>query len=92
MTRDEIIQVHQQCCNFLHAKNPYSQERDYEGFMTQIPNWLDRIKRLLNSHQIKLLNDEGHYVVHMRETEREDCVAMYYFAPVTPNIQKYIPK
>ena len=92
MTRDEIIQVHQQCCDFLHAKNPYAQERDYGGLMTQIPNWLDRIKRLLNNHQIKLLNDEGHYVVHMREAEREDRVAMYYFAPVTPNIQKYIRK
>ena len=92
MTRNEIIQVHQHCCDFLHAKNPYAQERDYEGFMSQIPNWLDRIMRLLNNHQIKLLNDEGHYVVHMREAEREDRVAMYYFAPVTPEHPKIHPK
>ena len=32
MTRDEIIKVHGQCCNLLHAKNPYAEQIDYEGF------------------------------------------------------------
>ena len=84
MTRDEIITVHQQCCNLLHAKNPYAQQRDYEGFMAQIPNWMNRIKRLLNSHQIRLLNDKGFYIVHMREVARNNRANMYYFGLALP--------
>ena len=90
MTRDEIITVHQQCCNLLHAKNPYAQQRDYEGFMAQIPNWMNRIKRLLNSHQIRLLNDKGFYIVHMREVARNDRANMYYFGLAPPRIQKQL--
>ena len=46
---------------------------------------MDRIRNLLNSHQIKLLNDDGfylvHMLVHMGEAARRDRANMYYFAP-----------
>ena len=42
MTRDEIIKVYVQCSNFLHAKNPYGKKRDYEGFIAQIPYWINK--------------------------------------------------
>lgn len=88
MTRNEIIKVHIQCCHLLHAKNPYAQQRNYEGFIAQVPNWMDRIKKLLNSHQIKLLNDDGFYLVHMREAARGDRAHMYYFGAAPPHIQR----
>ena len=92
MTRNEIIKVHIQCCDLLHAKNPYARQRDYEGFINQVPNWLDRIKKLLNSHQIKLLNDDGFYLVHMREAARGNRAHMYYFGDAPPHIQKQFSK
>ena len=88
MTRDEIIKVYEQCCNLLHAQNPYAPQRDYDSFIAQVPNWLDRIKKLLTSHLIKLLNDDAFYIVHMRETAREDRANMYYFVPAPLHIQR----
>jgi hypothetical protein len=39
---------------------------------------------LLNNHQIRLDNDPGFYLVHMKE-EGHDEVRWYRFAPVTPS-------
>ena len=64
MTRNKIVRVHEQCCDFLHAKNPYAPERDYSGFLKKVPNWMDEITTLLLHHRIKLVNDVS-YTVHM---------------------------
>lgn len=79
MTRSEIIELHSKCCDILHAKNPYGRSRDHKTFLTQVPQWMTLIMNLLNSHRIRLLNDSGFYLVHMREPYNKGYrVRMYY--------------
>lgn len=80
MTRDEIIKVHKQCCDLLHAKNPYAPQRDYDSFIAQVPNWINRINNLLNSHLIRPLNEDEFYIVRIGE----DRINMYHFGPGPP--------
>lgn len=80
MTRDEIIKVYEQCCDLLHAKNPYVPQRDYDSFVAQVPNWIDRIDNLLNSHLIRPLNKDEFYIVRIGR----DRINMYYFGPAPP--------
>ena len=69
MTRDELIQVHGKCGNLLHAQNPYGKGVDYGNYEKMVPTWINRIMVLLNSHRIKLLNDDGFYRVHMQDAK-----------------------
>ena len=79
MTRSEIIKVHSKCCDILHAKNPYGRSRDHKTFFAQVPQWLTLIINLLSNHKIRLLNDSGFYIVHMREPYNKGYrVRMYY--------------
>ena len=87
MTRHEIIKVHSQCCGLLHAKNPYAQERNYEGFIVQVPIWIHQINKLLDNHQIKLLDDDGNYFVTMRDPATGNFPNMYYQVAIYPNAQ-----
>ena len=81
MTRDELIEVHGRCGKRLHAQNPFGKEVDYDYYEKMIPEWMERIRKLLNCHQIKLLNGNRFYLVHMKE-ERDDRVHMYTFERV----------
>ena len=87
MTRDEIIKVYVHCGNFLHAKNPYGKKRDYEGFITRVPNWMNKINRLLNNHLIKLLDDEGEYIVTMQDPTMYNTPNMCYRLTVSPDTE-----
>ena len=78
MESDELIQVHGRCGNILHAKNPFGKDANYDYYKKMVPKWMDRIMKLLNCHQIKLLNGNRFYLVHMKE-ERDDQVHMYTF-------------
>ena len=87
MTRDEIVKVYNCCCDFLHAKNPYAEKRDHEGFISEVPNWMDQINKLLNYHQIKLLDDDGEYFVTMRDPDRGNLPDMCYRLTFHPDDQ-----
>lgn len=87
MTRDEMLEVHNRCCNFLHAPNPFAEERDYSGFLRQAPNWMNRIIKLLNSHIIGLLDDDIFYIVHMREDEKQGHPNMHLFQNLPDDFQ-----
>ena len=78
MKRDELIQVHRECGKRLHAQNPFGKAVDYDYYEKMIPKWMERIRKLLNCHQIKLLNGNRFYLVHMKE-ERDNHVHMYTF-------------
>ena len=87
MTRDEMLEVHNRCCDFLHAPNPFAEERDYREFLRQAPNWMTRIMKLLNSHIIRLLDDDIFYIVHMREDEIEGRPNMHLFQKLPNDFQ-----
>ena len=69
MTRDELIQVHKKCGERLHAQNPFGEDVDYDYYEKMIPEWLNRIMKLLNFHVIKPLNGKCFYRVHMQDTK-----------------------
>ena len=41
----------------MHSSNPYGSHFDYGYYDKNIPIWRTKIINLLNSHQIRLLND-----------------------------------
>ncbi len=83
LTRAELISVHGHCGNLLHARNPYGKCVNYDWYEGHIPEWMQKIKVLLNCHQIKLLKNDVFYLVHMKE-ERDDQVHMYTFQLAEP--------
>ncbi|MBL8524475.1 MAG: hypothetical protein JNN20_12360 [Betaproteobacteria bacterium] len=90
LTRQELVSLHGRCGEVLHARNPYGKQRDSSWFRTQIPTWLERIRCLLNSHQIYLLGDEAFYLVHMQE-DRDEEVHIYRFEKREPGIAPALP-
>lgn len=78
MERNELIEVHGRCGNVLHARNPHGKPLDYGAYEGMIPGWMERIMRLLNCHQIRLLESDRFYLVHMKE-DGDDRVHMYTF-------------
>ena len=81
ITCDELIEVHGRCGNLLHARNPFGITADYDYYDRMVPEWMEGIRKLLNCHKIKLLNDDRFYLVHMKEPG-DDHVHMYEFVPV----------
>lgn len=80
LSQKEFINVYDKCGKILHAENPLGNGTNYQYYEKNIPNWMDKIKRLLNSHTIKLLNDPNLYLVHMQE-DGTDSAKVYTFAP-----------
>lgn len=71
LTQEKFINVYEKCGKILHAENPLGNGIDYKYYEKHIPVWMSQIKKLLNSHTIKLLNDDNMYLVHMQELSRE---------------------
>jgi hypothetical protein len=82
LTKDDLISIHGKSGNILHARNPYKKHLDYSEYDKQIPKILEKIKCLLNCHQIRLLGDHDFfYLIHMKE-EKDDRVHYYKFQEI----------
>lgn len=81
LTKENFIKVYDKCGKILHAENPLGSGIDYQYYEKHIPIWMSQIKRLLNAHTIKLLNDKNMYLVHMQEDGREE-VSVYVFEQI----------
>ncbi len=81
LTKGEFVAVYGRCGKIAHADNPFGTKTDYDYYEKQISEWLDKIMKLLNNHEIRLVNDKNIYVFHVEE-ERDDKVHGYTFAPV----------
>ena len=64
LTAEDLISIHGQCGNLLHARNPFRKPVDHHEFKGQFANWAVKIMNLLNVHKIQLLDDETFYLVH----------------------------
>jgi hypothetical protein len=78
MTPEELVAAHGRCAHVLHARNPYGKPTDYGAYQGIVLTWMEKINRLLNCHQIQLLDSERIYIVHMKE-KRDGRVHMYTF-------------
>ena len=92
MTRDKCIEVYDKCCEILHPQNPFAddQNRDYEGFLNQVPDWINLIRQLLNYHVFRLVGSNDFYVVHMHDEVMGDYPFMYHLSleELPPELQE----
>ncbi|HUT31445.1 MAG TPA: hypothetical protein VMX13_16745 [Sedimentisphaerales bacterium] len=81
LTKDEFIEVYGRCGKIAHADNPFGSKTNYPYYEKQISEWLRKIMTLLNTHTIRLVNDQNMYLIHMKE-QGDDKVHGYTFARV----------
>ncbi|MHC3993916.1 hypothetical protein ACXWTF_03755 [Thiomicrolovo sp. ZZH C-3] len=80
LTKDDFILIYDKCGKILHAENPLGNGTDYQYYEKHIPIWMQKIKRLLGTHKVTLLNDKNMYLVHMQEHGKEGAT-VYVFVP-----------
>lgn len=78
LTRSEFITLYDMCGGILHADNPFSQKRDVQSFLDTVPVWMNKIIRLLNHHQIQLIDDDQQIWILMQE-KSDGKVHVYEF-------------
>lgn len=81
LNKDKFVKVYEKCGKITHAENPYGSKIDLAYYEKNITVWMEEMKILLNSHTIRLINDENLYLIHMKE-DQDDQVHGYTFAPV----------
>lgn len=74
MTREMCVEVYDKCCQILHPQKPFADNKDYKGFLKQVPDWINLIVRLLNCHVFRLVGSNSFYVVHMHD----EVIEAYY--------------
>lgn len=81
LTENQFIKVYEKCGKIAHAENPFGSKIDYKYYEDNLPEWRDKIVKLLNSHRIKLLDDNNLYIIHMAEN-RDEYAHGYIFGKV----------
>ena len=81
LTKEDFLKVYEKCGAMMHSDNPYGGKTDYQYYDKSLPKWMEKIRVLLNSHIIRLINGENFYLIHMKE-DRDDKVHGYTFGPV----------
>lgn len=80
LTKDEFQRAYEKCGAIMHAENPYGSRLDFAYYLKMLPAWRTQIVNLLNNHQIRLVNEKGFYLIHMKE-DRDEKVHYYKFEP-----------
>lgn len=75
LTRSEFSRLYNLCGGLMHADNPLGRTTNYQELWEEGPAWEGRILELLNCHKIRLVGQDGFYLVHMRDGR----VHMYEF-------------
>ncbi len=86
--RDEFAQFYNRCGKLMHADNPLGEKADYQALWKEGPTWESKIMELLACHKIRLVGQEGFYLVHMHE-ERDGKAHMYEFGRLTGHPPTY---
>lgn len=76
--RGEFSRLYNLCGGLMHADNPLGRKTDYRALWEEGPVWESKILELLGCHKIRMVGQDGFYLVHMRE-ERDGRVHMYEF-------------
>lgn len=81
LTEKEFVKLYEKCGKLMHAQNPFSTPIDYAKYQLDLPNWIDKIMVLLNSHTIQLIDSNDVYLIHMQE-DGDDEIHYYTFKAV----------
>jgi hypothetical protein len=79
LTKDEFVELYEQSSSLIHSPNPFKPQTDYASAERRMREWDEKIRRLLNCHQIHLVGDPNIYLVHMKEADGK--VHHYTFGP-----------
>ena len=66
LTKDDFQEVYDMCSNLLHAENPFSIQNKADDVLKRLPSWLEKIRVLLNHHQIQLADEDQQLWVLMQ--------------------------
>lgn len=80
LTKEEFIDVYDKCsCQVIHSSNPYDAPVNFDEFDNLIPEWTAKIIRLLQHHQIQLIDSHLQLWVLMKSKEDgKVCVSLMY--------------
>lgn len=80
LTKIEFVAAYKKCGAMMHARNPYGSKTGHHFFEKALPEWREKLIKLLNNHSVKVLGYPGFWLIHMHES-RDDEVHGYEFAP-----------
>lgn len=69
LTKEEFLEMYEKCGGMLHAENPYGHNRDVKKLKEKFPVWLSKIIKLLNHHNITLVDGETMIIGFMQGKE-----------------------
>ena len=69
LTKEDFSMVYDLCSQTLHASNPYGEKTDYSFLEKEIPVWLEKIKKLVNTHMVILHNKRESLWIILRSQE-----------------------
>jgi hypothetical protein len=58
LTKEEFPEVYDKCSQLIHSSNPYGTQVNLEEYDTLVTEWNDKIIKLLNHHQIQLIDSQ----------------------------------
>ena len=66
LTEDDFITLYDACCDILHAENPFSRNQNPIAFLDSVPEWMSKVRNLLNHHTIQLTDESKELWVIMK--------------------------
>jgi len=65
LSLEEFIKLYEICGGVLHSENPYGDNYKYSMLYKEASTWGAKIRNLLNAHQVRLVGDDGFYLIQM---------------------------
>lgn len=84
LTRNNFENIYDRCGGLLHAQNPFASSKDIDNFLKIVPSWLEKIKILLNHHQVQLVQEDLQLWVVMH-AKKDGKVHVHLFQRVDEN-------
>ena len=80
LTQEEFKNLYDKCSEVLHTRNPFRVDKASIDFGKSIVEWSRLIQKLLNMHYMRLIDDDGLWVVHMKH-QNDGKVHVYKVGP-----------
>lgn len=82
LSRADYEDLYDECSDILHASNPFSSEQQKtQSFLDNTPEWMKKIRILLNHHQVQLIDDKVQLWVLMK-AKSDGKVHVYEFGRI----------
>ena len=78
LTPGEFVDVFKKCGRLLHVGNPYAGMISIAYYQKTFPVWLEKIVRLLNTHEVHFVDDSTMWIINMKE-EHDEKVHFHVF-------------